>query len=259
MASLRLPRARRCAAPARESLDTETSSNLAVTSFRNRSPFTLTIRIGTPTYQREDSVSGDRFRKDVTARFDDVSVSSDSLAGAAQRLARGSRSDAIELSRAEGKAIGSSIAAVLRERPSNGLQRQSGDYTVAVLIGPPQGVWALQTGGLAYLPADGSIGPVNNIGISIRDAATGRVIPDLNVRATIIDSRKKEIDTYVMPFVWSPRVDAYGLNVAVPSSGRYTVQVQAATPAFRKYGSSAVRQFKRPVSVEFRGLRFVTR
>ena len=223
------------------------------------SPFTLTIRIGTPTYQREDSVNGDRFRKDVTARFDDVSVSSDSLAGAAQRLARGSRSDAIELSRAEGKAIGSSIAAVLRERPSNGLQRQSGDYTVAVLIGPPQGVWALQNGGLAYLPADGSIGPVNNIGISIRDAATGRVIPDLNVRATIIDSRKKEIDTYVMPFVWSPRVDAYGLNVAVPSSGRYTVQVHAATPAFRKYGSSAVRQFKRPVSVEFRGLRFVTR
>lgn len=224
-----------------------------------KSPFTLTIRIGTPTYQREDSVNGDRFRRDVTARFDDVSVSSDSLAGAAQRLARGSRSDAIERSRAEGKAIGFSIAAALRERPPNGLQRRSGDYTVAVLIGPPQGVWALRNGGFAYLPANGSIGPINNIEVCIRDATTGRVIPGLNVRATIIDSGKKEIDTYDVPFVWSPRVDSYALNVAVPGSGRYTVRVRAAAPAFRKYGSSAARQFRRPVSVEFRGLRFVTK
>lgn len=223
------------------------------------SPFTLTIRIGMPTYQREDSVNGNRFRTEVTARFDGISVSSDSLAGAAQRLARGDRSDAIKLSRAEGKAVGSSIASVLRERPVNSLQRQSGDYTVAVLIGPAQGAWAPQNSRLSYLPADESVGPINNIEVSIRDAATGRVLPDLNVRATIIDSRKKEIDTYVMPFVWSPRMDGYRLNVAVPGSGRYTIQVRAATPAFRRYGSSAVRQFKRPVSVEFRGLRFVTR
>ena len=222
-------------------------------------PFTLTIDIGAPTYQREDSVNGDRFRKDVTARFDGISVSSDSLAGAAQRLARGNRNEATKLSRVEGEAIESSIAAVLHEHPSHGLQRRSGDYTVAVLLGPAQGAWALQNGGLAFLPADESVRPVNNIEISIRDAATGRVIPGLNVRATIIDSRKREIDTYVVPFVWSPRVDAYGLNVAVPGRGRYTVRIRADAPAFRKYGSSAMRQFKRPVSVDFRGLRFVTR
>ena len=223
------------------------------------SPFTLTVRIGVPTYQREDSVNGSRFRKEVTARFTEVSVSADSLAGAAQRLAHGDRRDAVELSREEGKAIGSSIAAVLHERPANGLQRQSGDYSVAVLIGPAQGAWAPQDGGLTYFPTDNSISTVNNVEVSIRDAATGRALPDLNVRATIIDSRKKEIDTYVMPFVWSPRMDTYGLNVAVPGNGRYTIQVRAAVPAFRKYGSSAVRQFKRPVNVDFRGLRFFTR
>ena len=223
------------------------------------SPFTLTVRIGMPTYQREDSVNGNRFRKEVTAIFTGVTVSTDSLAGAAQRLARGNRRDAIDLSRAEGKATESSIAAVLRERPASGLQRQSGDYSVAVLIGPAQGAWALQKGELSYFPADNGIGSVNHVEISIRDAATGRTVPDLNVRAKIVDSRKKEIDTYVMPFVWSPRSDAYGLNVAVPGNGRYTIQVRAGVPGFRKYGSSAIRQFKRPVNIDFRGLRFVTR
>lgn len=223
------------------------------------SPFTLTVRIGMPTYQREDSVNGNRFRNDVTAIFTGVTVSTDSLAGAAQRLARGNRRDAVELSRSEGKAIESSIAAALRERPASGLQRQSGDYSVSVLIGPAQGAWAPQNGGLTYFATDNSIGTVNHVEISIRDAATGRVVPDLNVRAKIIDSRKKEVDTYVMPFVWSPRTDVYGLNVAVPGNGRYTIQVRAGAPAFRKYGSSAIRQFKRPVNVDFRGLRFVTR
>ena len=223
------------------------------------SPFTLTVRIGMPMYQREDSVNGNRFRKEVTAIFTGVTVSTDSLAGAAQRLARGNRRDAVELSRSEGKAIESSIATVLRQRPANGLQRRSGDYSVAVLIGPAQGAWAPQNGELSYFPTDNSIGTVNHVEVSIRDAVTGRAVPDLNVRAKIIDSRKKEIDTYVMPFVWSPRMDAYGLNVAVPGSGRYTIEVRAGAPAFRKYGSSASRQFDRAVSVDFRGLRFVTR
>jgi len=223
------------------------------------SPFTLTIRIGMPTYQREDSVNGNRFRKDVTAIFTGITVSDDSLAGAAQRLARGNSRDAEVLSRLEGKAVESSITAALRERPANGQQRQSGDYSVAVLIGPARGAWAPRNDELAYLPTDNSVGMVNHVEISIRDATTGRAVPGLNVRATIIDSKRKEVDTYAMPFVWSPATDAYGLNLAVPGNGRYTIRVRAGRPAFRKYGSSALRQFKRPLSVDFRGLRFVTR
>ncbi len=221
-------------------------------------PFTLTVHIGMPKYPRHDRVNGDRFVGDVVARFANISVSLDSLAAAAQRLARGNTRDAIDLSRQEGTPVTSALAFESKNSPTHVSQRRVGDYTVSVVFERARGAWQLQAGKLAYATPTSSIGAVNHIEISIRDAATGRLLPGLNVRATILDSRKREIDTYAMPFMWHPWMSHYGLNVAVPGNGRYMIRVRAEAPAFRRYGSSALKAFNSAIDVEMRGLRFVT-
>jgi hypothetical protein len=46
------------------------------------------------------------------------------------------------------------------------------------------------------------------------------------------------------------------LSVPVPGAGRYTVRVRTDAPAFRRYGSTALKKFSRSVDVSVRGVRF---
>lgn len=221
------------------------------------SPFTLTVHITAPGYRRHDRVNGDRFRQAVTVRFADVSVSEDLLAIAAQRLARGDGHDALVLSREEGTAVALSLASALRDPDTKAYRRRSGDYDVALIIESARGFWQPHDGRLVYSAPDTSLGMVDHMEVSMRDATTGRAIPELNVRATILDSRKREIDTYVLPFMWHPWMNHYGSNVLVPGPGRYTVRLHAEAPAFRRYGSMAFRRFNRAVDVEMRNVQFL--
>jgi uncharacterized protein involved in high-affinity Fe2+ transport len=221
-------------------------------------PFTLTVHISMPEYRRQDSINGNRFTGDVIAKFANIKVSSDSLASAAQRLARGDQRQAITLTRQEGIAVERSLTEVLHEIDVGGSQRRSGDYNVAVVVKQAHGFWEVRDGKLNYVMPDSNIGPIVHIEVSVRDVTTGRFIPGLNVRATLLDSRKREVNTYVMPFMWHPWMNHYGLNVAVPRTGRYTVRVRADVPSFRRYGSTAMKKFDRPVDVVLRDIQFGT-
>lgn len=221
-------------------------------------PFTLTVHISMPVYRRHDSVNGNRFTSDVIAKFASVVVSKDSLASAAQRLARGDQRKAIELARQEGIAVERSLTGILREANVSGSQRRSGDYNVAVVVQNPRGSWEQRNGKLIYARPDSDIGPISHIEVSIRDATTGRLLPGLNVHASIVDSRKRAINTYPMPFMWHPWMNHYGLDVAVPGKETYTIRVRADAPSFRRYGGTALRKFNRAIDVEMRGVRFAT-
>jgi uncharacterized protein involved in high-affinity Fe2+ transport len=220
------------------------------------SPFTLRVYISMPTYARHDHTNGDRFGRNVMARFAHVVVSRDSLAVASEQLARGESRQTAALARAEGDAIDRPIAELLRSADASGSQVRSGDYKVAVVVQAARGAWADRNGDLSYESANDNIGPIAHLDVSIRDAITGRFIPGLRVRATILDSHKREIDTYAAPFMWHPWMNHYGLNVPVPGKGRYTVRIRADAPAFRRFGSTALRKFNKDVDVTVRNVRF---
>jgi len=220
------------------------------------SPFTLRVYISMPTYGRHDQVNGDRFTGKVMARFAHVVVSPDSLAVASERLARGDSRQTESLARNEGDVIDRPLSEMLRGADVSGSQVRSGDYKVAVVVQAARGTWADRNGQLSYDSPNGNIGPVDHLDVSIRDATTGRFIPGLKVRATILDSRRREVDTYLMPFTWHPWMNHYGLNVPVPGKGRYTVRVRADAPAFRRFGSTALRKFNKAVDVTVRNVRF---
>jgi uncharacterized protein involved in high-affinity Fe2+ transport len=222
------------------------------------SSFTLTIHIAMPAYRRHDGTNGDRFKNDVVAEFAHVTVSRDSLASMAQRLARGDQRQAVAIARQEGTATDRPIAALLRGANTSGSQLSSGDYKVAVIVQPARGYWEARNGKLSYVDSNNNVGSVVHMDVIIRDATTGRLLPGLNVRATVLNSRKKEIGTYAMPFMWHPWMNHYGLDVAVPENGRYTIRVRADAPAFRRYGSTALRKFNRVIDAEFRNVRLAT-
>jgi len=220
------------------------------------SPFTLRVYIAMPTYARHDHSNGDRFTRKVMASFPHIVVSSDSLASASERLARGETRKTAALARGEGDAIDRSLTEMLRRADVSGSQVRSGDYKVALTVQAARGAWDDRNGELRYESPNNNIGPVAHLDVSIRDAVTGRFIPGLEVRATILDSRKREIDTYLMPFMWHPWMNHYGLNVPVPGKGRYTVRIRADAPAFRRFGNTALRKFNKVIDVTVRNVRF---
>jgi hypothetical protein len=222
-----------------------------------RAPFTLVVRIAKPEYARHDSVNGYRFTRDVIARFEDVNVSRDSLAGAAQRAAHGDGSLALALSRKEGAAFASAIEAAIRRKGRSGYHQRAGDYDVALIVSPATGSWNMRDGKLVYLAPDSSAA-IHHIDVTIRDGATGRSVPGLNVRVTLLNSRKREAGTFVLPFMWHPWMNHYGANVAVPASGRYTIRVRADAPAYRRYGAGALKQFNRALDVDVRNVRLAS-
>ena len=224
--------------------------------FLPASPFTLSVHIAMPAYRRHDSTNGDRFQDDVIARFTHVTVLADSLAAAAQRLAYGDSRQAIALARGEGGAVDRPLIDMLRSGDASGSQVRYGDYNVAVVVQRARGFWDVRDGKLSYMSPNSSVGPIAHIDVSVRDATTGRFVPGLKVRVTVLNSRRKEIDTYPMPFMWHPWMNHYGLTVPVPGEGRYTVRVRAEAPSFRRYGSTALKKFNRPINVEVHGVRF---
>lgn len=221
-------------------------------------PFTLDVRIGMPGYARHDSVNGNRFRGSVVARFTGISVSVDSLAAAAQRLARGEPHSAVILSEREGNAVDRALYELLRRPDTEGEQVRSGEYRIAVVVTRTLGYWEVRDDKLQFTQPASHVGSRVHIDVSIRDATTGRFIPDLDVRATIVDSRNRNIGDYELPMMWHPWFYHYGRNVIVAASGRYGIRVRAAAPAVRRYGSVALRKFNAPIDVLVRGLHFAT-
>ena len=220
--------------------------------------FTLSVQIAMPGYRRHDSINGDRFTDVVIANFTHIAVSADSLAAKSQRLARGDSPRVINLARREGEVVDRPLSDMLHSTGVSGSEVSSGGYKVAVVIQRSRGYWEARDRRLGYVDLDRSLGPSVHIDVSIRDVTTGRFVPGLRVRASILNSRKKEIDTYAMPFMWHPWMNHYGLNVPEPGPGRYTIRVRADGPAFRRYGSTALKKFNRPIDVEVRDVRFVT-
>lgn len=217
--------------------------------------FALSVRISMPRYARHDSVNGKRFGEDVVASFAHVSVPPESLAVASERLARGDAGGGAVLARSEGSASDRSLTELLRSAGVSGSQARSGDYRVTVLVQRPRGLWQVRGGGLRYMDPDSSAGPAAHIDVVVQEAASGRFVQDLQLRATILDSRRRETGSYTLPMMWHPWMNHYGLTVPVPASGRYSIRVRAAAPAFRRYGSGAAKQFNRALDVTVHGVR----
>ncbi len=90
-----------------------------------------------------------------------------------------------------------------------------------------------------------------HVEVVVRDAADGRFVPGLEVRATLVAAGGSEVGTYVQPFLWHPMLHHYGRNWKVPGDGRYELTVRVDPATFMRHDGENGRRFTDAVEVTF--------
>ena len=228
-------------------------------------PVTVRVEVAPPTYWRHDPNNGDRFTDSATAEFTRVTVSPTALA----RVLRGGTDASADtaahlLALSEGAALARSLNEMANNVAVSGVQTRTGDYLAYVAIERSEGYWEPHGHtpdglGLRYtIEADESAAHNAHLEIGLRDSLTGRFLPGLRVRGTMIDDRGRSAGTFEQPFMWHSWIHHYGRNWRVPRSGRYTIRLHADVPPYRRYGPFAATLFTTPVDLEIPNLKVVT-
>lgn len=223
-------------------------------------PFTLRVVIQRALYRRHDPTNGDRYADSAVAEFHNVSVNRGRIAQLAVNANTGTvDSTAAMLAKLEGAALERPLVEMFSSVGVNGTQTRVGDYLAVVAIERAEGYWIPQGNDIKYTIRVSQSAETNaHVEVGVRDALTGRFLPGLNVRATVLDRSGHEIGTKSQPFMWHPWIHHYGENWRVPSTGRYNVRAHADVPPYRRYSRSMANLFLTPVDVEIPNLRFVT-
>ena len=154
----------------------------------------------------------------------------------------------IGLAKAEGAAYGAALQYLTMLEASDSGVKDAGDYVVAYSIEEAEGLYHMRDGRLEWHePREENC----HVEIAVRNAADGRFIPCLTVRATLTDANGASIGSHEMPFLWHPWVYHYGRNWVVPHDGKYRLQVQIEAPAFPRHDRKNGDRFSTAVNVEF--------
>ena len=104
---------------------------------------------------------------------------------------------------------------------------RAGELRIAYTITPAEGWWDKAAGGtLAWHEA-----PADNVHLRIfvLSLADGRMVPGLNLRATLTDANGNE-QSLPVAFGWYPLINAYGGNFPLDADSDYTLRVTVEPP-----------------------------
>ena len=162
----------------------------------------------------------------------------------------------LELGRAQGDALSRTLAHMTSDIAHDGGQVQSGEYLVAYAVEEAEGM---------YMPGDdGSLewrAPTDenaHVEIAVRDAADGRLIPSLEIMATLIAPDGSEVGTHRLPLLWHPYLYHYGRNWKVPGDGTYKLKVSFKAPTFMRHDKKNGNRFASGCEVIFDEVRIKT-
>jgi uncharacterized protein involved in high-affinity Fe2+ transport len=133
--------------------------------------------------------------------------------------------------------------------------QRSGDYLVGYAEEKAEGLYLLRNGRLEWTEPKAENA---HLEVSVSDAADGRFIPYLKVRATLVAPNGRTLGPYDIPFVWHPGLYHYGRNIVVPSDGAYTVRIRIEAPQFPRHDETNGRRYAEPVEVVFKDAKFKT-
>jgi hypothetical protein len=177
-------------------------------------PLTIRVHIDAPRFRRHDPLNGDRYHGTTDAEFRGVTLR--------LPLAR-VRADSVrrdELSRAQGVSIERALATMLTGVAVDGGETRVGDYLVAFAVEYAEGFWCPAHDGLEYdYGAEESSRHNAHVEVAVRDAATGRLFPDLDVAATLSLGGER-VGSKRQALMWHPWLYHYGENWRVPKSAQ---------------------------------------
>ena len=155
-------------------------------------------------------------------------------------------SEATQLLRQQGRADSAILDWVLAHSGPIHADVHAGELRVAFTISPAEGWWdKAGDGKLAWHDA-----PAGNVHLRIFVAdSAGRLVPDLSLRATLVDAFGNE-QSVPVDFGWYPLVNAYGGNVPIDTDGSYTLRVTI-DPQSAPVGHLSARTLPRVVTAVF--------
>lgn len=139
----------------------------------------------------------------------------------------------LELAALQGETYDDSLTYMIDEVADAGDRKRAGDFVVAFALENAEGLWRqVGDGDLSWVEPEGEN---CHLEVAVTDAADGRFVPELTVRATLTGDDGTEVGPVELPFLWHPGLFHYGANIAVPDAGTYDVRVTVDPPTFPRH------------------------
>jgi len=209
------------------------------------SSYTLRIDIDPVVPHREGSPADHA----TVAEFPPVEISLEAIA-ALPRATTVAVGNEAELLKPRNAAFSSAITE-LWQRSASGAEKPAGDYFVG---------YALESSGVAMQVGGARLHPKNlidfsgkeNVRLSVlpRDSRTGRFIPNLKPRASLIAPDGRTYGPGEMPLLWHSWINRYQRDARISRNGSYKLRVHFDAPGFRRWGRESER-FASSADVEF--------
>ncbi|MGA7668998.1 MAG: iron transporter [Nitrolancea sp.] len=152
----------------------------------------------------------------------------------------------LQRAKEQGDVYGNALAAMQEETGQLAVER-AGDYEIGATVEEAEGLYQLENNEFRWISPEGENA---HLEIVVRDAADGRFIPGLDVRATLFTSDGKEVGTHQMPFLWHPMLYHYGLDWKIPAEGDYRVHVRVEPPTFMRHDYKNGKRYGKPEEVD---------
>jgi uncharacterized protein involved in high-affinity Fe2+ transport len=85
--------------------------------------------------------------------------------------------------------------------------------------------------------------------VVVQDKDDKRFIPDLEVKAKILNEKKETVTTMTVPFIWHPFLFHYGINCSIPKAGKYVAEVTIKKPSFHRHDETYGNRYPKDVTV----------
>lgn len=163
--------------------------------------------------------------------------------------------EGLALGKAQGEALTRTFEHMMRDVAHDGGEKRAGEYLVAYAVEEAEGMYMPRDGQLEWVePDDENV----HVEVAVRDAADGRLIPSLEIEATLMGPDDAEIGTHRLPLLWHPYLYHYGRNWKVPGDGSYSLRVRFDPPNFARHDKKNGRRFLQAGDVTFEDVRIKT-
>ena len=161
----------------------------------------------------------------------------------------------LELAKEEGEAYTRSLDYMIDEVAHTGDLTTVDDYVVGFAQEEAEGMYA-PAGDLEWTEPDEEN---CHLEVAVTDAAVGRFVPELTVRATLSpNDGGEDVGPFEVPFIWHPGLHHYGKNVEVPGDGEYDITIEVDPPAFMRHDEENGDRYAESVEVTFEGVEVET-
>lgn len=133
--------------------------------------------------------------------------------------------------KAEGDSINRCMEWLIAQLPNSSGQVRAGEYKIVYALSAPEGWYSYSNHQVQWQQPSGEA----HLWLFVLDGADGRVVPGLDIKATISVANGTVIDNTTLTYSWIPLINGYANNIKLNGSGNYTLNLQIAPPTYHRH------------------------